>query len=88
MFTCNSHMSFGKFVLIKEGKHQLSWTLDSQHQANQPFQVTFVLDAVPSSRNGTFRCYGFYRNEPQVWSKSSDPLDLMVSGKHLPPIIF
>ena len=78
---------FGRFILIQEGKHGLSWTLDSQHQANQPSYATFVLDAVTPNHNGTFRCYGYFRNEPQVWSKPSNSLDLMISGKHLPPII-
>ncbi|XP_052022908.1 leukocyte immunoglobulin-like receptor subfamily B member 4A isoform X2 [Apodemus sylvaticus] len=78
-FTCSSYMGFGRFILIQEGKHHLSWTLDSQHQASQPFHATFVLTAATLNHNGTFTCYGSYRNEPQVWSTSSDPLDLMVS---------
>lgn len=86
-FSCSSSIVFGRFILIQEGKHGLSWTLDSQHQANQPSYATFVLDAVTPNHNGTFRCYGFFRNEPQVWSKPSNSLDLMISGKHLPPII-
>ncbi|GAB1303432.1 Leukocyte immunoglobulin-like receptor subfamily B member 4A [Apodemus speciosus] len=79
VFTCNSYMGFGRFILIQDGKHNLSWTLDSQHKANPPSKATFVLDAVTPNHTGTFRCYGFFRNKPQVWSKSSDPLDLMVS---------
>ncbi|XP_052023381.1 leukocyte immunoglobulin-like receptor subfamily B member 4A isoform X2 [Apodemus sylvaticus] len=78
-FTCSSCIGFGRFILIQEGKHQLSWTLDSQLQAYPPSHATFVQDAVTPNHNGTFRCYGFFRNAPHVWSKSSDPLDLMVS---------
>ncbi|XP_021060931.1 leukocyte immunoglobulin-like receptor subfamily B member 4 isoform X2 [Mus pahari] len=78
-FKCSSSKVFGRFILIQEGKHGLSWTLDSQHQANQSFHATFVLDAVTPNHKGTFRCYGFFRNEPQVWSKSSNSLDLMIS---------
>ncbi|EDL05060.1 mCG119532, isoform CRA_d [Mus musculus] len=78
-FKCSSSTLFGRFILIQEGKHGLSWTLDSQHQANQPTHATFVLDAVAPNHNGTFRCYGFFRNEPQVWSKPSNSLDLMIS---------
>ncbi|GAB1303398.1 Leukocyte immunoglobulin-like receptor subfamily B member 4B [Apodemus speciosus] len=85
-FTCSSYSGFGRLILIQEGKHHLSWTLDSQHKANQPSQATFVLDAVPPNHTGTFRCYGFLSNAPQVWSISSDPLDLMVSDtKDLSP---
>ncbi|EDL05062.1 mCG119533, isoform CRA_b [Mus musculus] len=78
-FSCSSSIVFGRFILIQEGKHGLSWTLDSQHQANQPSYATFVLDAVTPNHNGTFRCYGYFRNEPQVWSKPSNSLDLMIS---------
>ncbi|XP_028630876.1 leukocyte immunoglobulin-like receptor subfamily B member 4 isoform X2 [Grammomys surdaster] len=78
-FNCSSSLGFGRFILIQEGKPNLSWILNSQYQANQTFYATFVLDAVTPNHNGTFRCYGYFRNEPQVWSKSSNPLDLMVS---------
>ncbi|XP_076783839.1 leukocyte immunoglobulin-like receptor subfamily B member 4A isoform X1 [Arvicanthis niloticus] len=78
-FNCSSSIGLGKFILIQEGKPNLTWILDSQHQANQLFYATFVLDAVTPNHNGTFRCYGFFRNDPQVWSQSSNPLDLMVS---------
>ncbi|XP_076783519.1 leukocyte immunoglobulin-like receptor subfamily A member 6 [Arvicanthis niloticus] len=78
-FNCSSSIRFGKFILIQEGNYNLSWIVYSQHQANQSFYATFVLDAVTPNHNGTFRCYGSFRNEPQIWSKSSNPLDLMVS---------
>ena len=86
-FTCSSYMGFHKFILIKEGKHHLSWTLDSQNQTNRISQATFGLDTATPNHNGTFRCYGFFRYATQVWSKSSYPIDLMVSGKPLLPII-
>ena len=81
-FTCSSHRGFGRFILIQEGKHHLMWTLESENQGIQSFQETFVLDAVTPNHNGTFRCYGSFKNASQVWSKSSDPLDLIVSGKY------
>ncbi|XP_059109714.1 leukocyte immunoglobulin-like receptor subfamily A member 6 [Peromyscus eremicus] len=76
---CSSSLGFGTFILIQEGKHHLSWTLDSQQNANLKFQAHFVLDPVTTIHNGTFRCYGYFRNSPQMWSKSSDPLHLLVS---------
>ncbi|XP_028630874.1 leukocyte immunoglobulin-like receptor subfamily B member 4 [Grammomys surdaster] len=78
-FKCSSSLGFGRFILIQEGKYNLSWTLDSKQNDSHSFYATFVLDAVTPNHNGTFRCYGYFRNEPQVWSKSSNPLDLMVS---------
>ncbi|XP_052568517.1 leukocyte immunoglobulin-like receptor subfamily B member 4A isoform X2 [Peromyscus californicus insignis] len=83
---CSSSLGFGRFILIQEGKHHLPWTLDSQQSTNWEFRAHFVLDPVTTIHNGTFRCYGYYRNLPQVWSKSSDPLHLLVSeSKDLSP---
>ncbi|XP_052015444.1 leukocyte immunoglobulin-like receptor subfamily B member 4A [Apodemus sylvaticus] len=78
-FMCSSHIGFGRYILIQEGKHHLLWILDSQYQDNYSFQAMFVVDSFTPKHNGTFRCYGFFKNKPQVWSNSSDPLDLMVS---------
>nr|XP_034348504.1 leukocyte immunoglobulin-like receptor subfamily B member 4 [Arvicanthis niloticus] len=76
---CSSLLGFGRFILIQEGKSDLSWTMDSQKYVNQSFQSLFLLGSVTPKHNGTFRCYGYFKNLPQVWSKSSDPLDLLVS---------
>ena len=81
-FTCSSHIGFGRYILIQEGNHLL-WILDSQYQDNYSFQAMFVVDSFTPKHNGTFRCYGFFKNKRQVWSNSSDPLDLMVSGNVL-----
>ncbi|XP_076420616.1 leukocyte immunoglobulin-like receptor subfamily B member 4A [Peromyscus maniculatus bairdii] len=76
---CSSSLGFGRFILTQEGKHHLQWTLNSLQCANREFQAHFVLDPVTAIHNGTFRCYGYFRNHPQLWSKSSDSLHLLVS---------
>ncbi|XP_076425521.1 leukocyte immunoglobulin-like receptor subfamily B member 4A isoform X1 [Peromyscus maniculatus bairdii] len=76
---CSSSLGFGRFILTQEGKHHLQWTLESLQSANREFQAHFVLDPVTIIHNGTFRCYGYFRNHPQLWSKSSDSLHLLVS---------
>ncbi|ERE52904.1 leukocyte immunoglobulin-like receptor subfamily B member 4-like protein [Cricetulus griseus] len=76
---CSSPLRFGIFILIQDGNSNLSWTLDLEQQVKKPFQAYFVLDSVTTNHNGTFRCYGYFRNNPQVWSSSSDPVDVLVS---------
>uniref|UniRef100_A0A8C2MKT1 Ig-like domain-containing protein n=1 Tax=Cricetulus griseus TaxID=10029 RepID=A0A8C2MKT1_CRIGR len=76
---CSSPLRFGIFILIQDGNSNLSWTLDLEQQVKKQFQAHFVLDSVTTNHNGTFRCYGYFRNDPQVWSSSSDPVNVLVS---------
>ncbi|OBS63706.1 hypothetical protein A6R68_07755, partial [Neotoma lepida] len=76
---CSSSLGFGRFILIREGKQNISLTMDSQQNGRMSFQAHFALDSVTANHNGTFRCYGYFRNDPQVWSNSSNPLEIFVS---------
>ena len=83
---CGLQTGFHRFVLMKEGEGQPSWTQDSQRTPSEVFQGLFPVGPVDPSLKWSFRCYGYYSNTLQVWSLSSDPLELLDSGEKPNPL--
>lgn len=79
---CISWQRYDGFILTKEGEPKFSRTLDSQYIFTGHLQAMFPVGPMTLSDRGTFRCYGYYKKDPQKWSMPSDPLEIHIS-EHL-----
>ncbi|XP_066127169.1 leukocyte immunoglobulin-like receptor subfamily A member 6 [Saccopteryx bilineata] len=76
---CHSDVGYDRFILSKEGGHDLPQSLVLQPQAGLS-QVNFSLETVSSSHGGRYRCYGGHSLSSE-WSAPSDPVDILVAGR-------
>ncbi|KAH0503398.1 Leukocyte immunoglobulin-like receptor subfamily B member 3, partial [Microtus ochrogaster] len=79
-FKCFSQEEYDSFIVIKEGEQKHSMIMESQKTSAGQFQALFFVGPMTSSSSGTFKCYGYYKANPQVWSEPSDHLEIQVLG--------
>ncbi|XP_052616354.1 leukocyte immunoglobulin-like receptor subfamily B member 3A [Peromyscus californicus insignis] len=85
---CVSKQRYYRFILTGKGTRNISKMLDSEYNySTQHYEALYSVGPLTSSQRWTFRCYSNYLRSPQVWSKPSDPLELLFSGTlHKPTI--
>uniref|UniRef100_A0A8C2MCW0 Ig-like domain-containing protein n=1 Tax=Cricetulus griseus TaxID=10029 RepID=A0A8C2MCW0_CRIGR len=77
---CVSWVGYDKFILTKEDQ-KFSSSLNSHYiHSIRQYQAYFSIAHMTPDNTGTFQCYGYYKQSPQLWSVSSDPLEIHISG--------
>ncbi|XP_072872077.1 leukocyte immunoglobulin-like receptor subfamily B member 5 isoform X4 [Chlorocebus sabaeus] len=76
---CDIRDGFLTFVLVEE-EQKLPRTLYSQNLPKGPSQALFPVGPMTPGSRWRFRCYYYYRKNPQAWSNPSDPLEILVPG--------
>ncbi|XP_040589865.1 leukocyte immunoglobulin-like receptor subfamily B member 3 isoform X1 [Mesocricetus auratus] len=77
---CVSWVGYHNLILTKEDQKFLS-SLNSQYNRSiGQYQALFSIDHVTPNHTGTFRCYGYYQQRPQLWSVPSEPVEIHISG--------
>ncbi|OBS68008.1 hypothetical protein A6R68_03454, partial [Neotoma lepida] len=84
--SCISNQRYNGFILIKD--EQFFSSMGSQYVYYGLSSLRFQVGPITLSERWSFRCYGYYSNKPQVLSKGSDILELLVSGTLQKPTIW
>ncbi|XP_028639773.1 leukocyte immunoglobulin-like receptor subfamily B member 3, partial [Grammomys surdaster] len=77
---CASHSHYDEFILTKEDQKFTSSLVTQHIPSRGQYQALFVMGPMTPNLTGTFRCYGYYKNTAQLWSVSSEPLEIHISG--------
>ncbi|XP_040590084.1 leukocyte immunoglobulin-like receptor subfamily B member 3 isoform X2 [Mesocricetus auratus] len=82
---CVSWVGYDKFILTK-GDQRFSSSLNSQYiHSIRQYQAYFSIAHMTPDNTGTFYCYGYYKQSPQLWSVPSEPLEIHISGMSKKP---
>uniref|UniRef100_A0A2I3SVE5 Leukocyte immunoglobulin like receptor A3 n=1 Tax=Pan troglodytes TaxID=9598 RepID=A0A2I3SVE5_PANTR len=83
---CQSQGWMHTFLLTKEEAADVPLCLRSKYQSHK-YQAEFPVGPVTSTHAGTYRCYGSLSSNPYLLTHPSDPLELVVSGGGLDPVL-
>ncbi|XP_045019505.1 putative killer cell immunoglobulin-like receptor-like protein KIR3DX1 isoform X2 [Bubalus bubalis] len=76
---CSSESAFDQFHLLRDGEN-LGCPLAGGRSPHGALQAEFPLGPGTPAHSGVYRCYGSFTRSPYLWSDSSDPLFLSVTG--------
>ncbi|ELR45085.1 Putative killer cell immunoglobulin-like receptor-like protein KIR3DX1, partial [Bos mutus] len=76
---CSSESAFDQFHLLRDGEN-LGCPLAGGQSPHGALQAEFPLGPGTPAHSGIYRCYGSFTHSPYLWSDSSDPLFLSVTG--------
>ncbi|XP_032129581.1 putative killer cell immunoglobulin-like receptor-like protein KIR3DX1, partial [Sapajus apella] len=83
---CHSELAFDEFILYKEGHTQHSQELDEGMEAGTHYiEAVFLLGPVTPAHAGAYRCCGSFSHSRYECSAPSDPLEIVITGKHKKP---
>lgn len=77
---CASQVVYDRFILMKEDE-KFSTAMPSWKIYPVLWGAIFTLGPVTSNQRWRFTCYGYYLSSSLIWSKPSNHLELLVSGK-------
>ena len=83
---CQSWQQFHTFLLTKAGAADAPLHLRSTQKSPQ-YQAEFPMSPVTSAHAGTYSCYGSWSSNPYLLTHPSEPLELVVSGGGLDPVL-
>ncbi|KAL1763703.1 leukocyte immunoglobulin-like receptor subfamily B member 3, partial [Sigmodon hispidus] len=77
---CVSERRYDKFILTKRDQKFLSSLNSLYIHSMRQYQTLFPIDHVTPDHRETFRCYGYIKDTPELWSIPSYPLEIYISG--------
>ncbi|KAL1765330.1 leukocyte immunoglobulin-like receptor subfamily B member 3 [Sigmodon hispidus] len=82
---CISWERYDKLILTK-GDQKFLRSQNSQYiHSIRQYQAHFSIAHMTADHTGTFLCYGYYKQTPQLWSVPSDCLETHISGMSKKP---
>uniref|UniRef100_A0A8C8ULG8 Ig-like domain-containing protein n=1 Tax=Peromyscus maniculatus bairdii TaxID=230844 RepID=A0A8C8ULG8_PERMB len=78
-----SSKGYDWFIVTRENRFSRSLKAQCIHIGQS--KALFPEVPVTSRKSGPFRCYGYFKSKPHIWSEASNPVTIYVSGSSRKP---